>query len=143
MAARFPQYKYGGNPDDYVIEYLHENSGRYFKDLVSARAYAIQYAIKTAYVLSRGYPPYTRFFDSREYIDEVCFYRNTHGRFLQQSGNPRIAGYVSIRNPDVSKGKDNIETPYWIDRRKTESRVIGKDGRVVRKMTKKDWEERY
>ena len=142
MAARFPQYKYGGSPDDYVIEYYHENSGKFFKDLVSARAYAIHDAIKTAYVLSRGYPPYTRFFDSREYIDMACFYKSPQGRFLQESGPRKIAGFVSVVNEDVSKGKDNVRT-YWIDRKKTESRVIGKDGRVIRKMTKKDWEEYY
>lgn len=131
--AKFPEYKYGGKKSDYEIQYRDVGSGKFFKSLVSARKRAI--AAEYAY-LKYNMPSLSNYKHQVCYIDAYNFYKYKPGTditYRQQSGKPKTIGYVLIRNDSKTDNKDVI---YWVDKvKKADSRVINKDGKVIRKLT--------
>lgn len=135
--SKFPQYKYGGKSSDYIITYHHHNSGKFFKSLADARKYAIKYGLEYAHNFAKSINSNQIY--SKEYISAYCLYKyKPEGTSIvhhQQSGDSVIAGYVLIANENLEKNKDLFA---WIDVKKTNSRIIDKNGLVIRKIKKTD-----
>ena len=138
MAGKFPEYKYGGKKSDYEINYRVADSGKIFKSIVVARKDAIRYNL--AYRKHNPMPdrwgnPSTWKHDVC-WIDAINFHKYNNGTditYRQQSGKTKAIGYVLILN-DV--GTNHKDVFYWIDKvKKADSRVIDKNGNVVRKLT--------
>jgi len=128
---------YGGRkPADYHVLYEHVNSGKMFKSLADARKYAIEYCIREK---QSGRSPINMDgnYYGHENIDARLFYRykpeGTSLTYNQQSGKTKYAGYVYIVNPAVI---------YWRPSNKKDSAWLNRDGRVKRKMTRKEIEEK-
>ena len=142
MASKFPEYKYGGKKSDYEIQYQDAGSGRFFKSIVSARKQAIAYE----YNYLKYNPTRDARGDVRTWKHQVCYIdaynfhkykpEGTSLTYRQQSGKPKTIGYVLIRNDSKTDNKDVI---FWVDKvKKADSRVINKEGQVVRKLTKEE-----
>ena len=128
---------YGGRkPADYYVLYEHVSSGKMFKSLADARKYAIEHSIRMhkngQYITNRD----GNYYDV-EIIDARLFYKyrpdGTSLTYSQQSGKTKHAGHVYIVNPT---------TIYWRPKNKKDTAWLDKSGRVKRKMTRKEIEEK-
>lgn len=138
MTSKFPEYRYGGNKSDYEIAYRDVNSGKIYRTLVNAR----KGAINSEYAYMKYNPTRDTWgnIDTRKYavcyIEAMNFYKFNNGTsitYRQQSGRTKRIGFVAIENSEKTNNRDVI---FWIDTvKKSDSRVINKDGVVIRKLT--------
>ena len=127
---------YGGKPSDYYVLYEHPITGKMFKSLADARKCAISYSV-SEHQSGRAVTNRDGNYYDHQYIDARLFYKykpsGTSLTYSQQSGRIKTAGYVYIRNPTEI---------YWRPTNKKDSAWLNRDGRVKRKMTRKEIEEK-